>query len=121
MKIVYDAKNKNLSYAVDILFPKVLDADERIAVEGVARYWGNIPYVTYEGIYGTKWFEYSDLKQSKIRISVDFTKSASDDIGYREVLEKLADWVENGTPVRKDKTQKELGVGIQPIAVKTSF
>ena len=121
MEITYDAEDNDLGYAVDIMFPKILDADERIAVEGVARYWGNIPYVTYEGIYGTEWFEYPDLKQSKIRIQVDFTKSASDDIGFREVLEKLADWVENGTPARKDKTQKELGVGIKPIAVRTSF
>ncbi len=121
MRIIYDAKNKNLGYAVDILFPKVLNNKERDAVEGVARYWGNIPYVTVEGIYGTEWFYYKDAKECKIRIQVDFTKSASDDIGGREVLEKLAEWVTNGTPKRRDNTSKEEGVGIQPISVRTSF
>ena len=121
MKINYGAKNRNLSYAVDILFHRILTVNERIAVEGVARYWGNIPYVTVEGIYGTEWITSHDVNQCRIRIQVDFTKSASDDIGGREVLEKLADWVTNGTPLRRDNTRKEAGVGIQPISVRTSF
>lgn len=112
-KVWYDAID--LSYEVQIIFPKLLDSVQKERVENIITYWSHIPYVTTEGHYGIEW----DMprENSVALISIDFTKSASDDYGAREILEKLADWVENGTPVKADRTQKYEGV-MRPMIVR---
>lgn len=112
-KVWYDAVG--LSYQTEIIFPRVLGYKEKLEVENIINYWSHIPYVSIEGNYGMEWKKVR--KNSIAVIEIDFTKSASDDYGAREILEKLADWVENGTPVKKDNTQKYKGV-IKPLIVR---
>jgi len=111
-EILYDVDF--LSYQTEIWFPRALDHKEREAVEGIINYWSAIPYVSVEGNYGIIWGGAQNL--SRCVIDIDFTKSASDDYIAREILEKLADWIENGTPVKRDHTQKHKGV-IKPTRI----
>jgi hypothetical protein len=111
--INYDAGD--LSYQTQIIFPRRLELSEKENVENIINYWSNIPYVSVEGNYGLEWGKSGNY--SFVIISIDFTKSASDDYMLREILEKLADWVWRGTPVRKDNKRKYDGV-VKPIIVR---
>jgi len=112
-KVWYDAVG--LSYQTEIIFPEILSQSEMEQVDNIITYWSHIPYVSVEGNYGIGWKIVRD--NSIAIIEIDFTKSASDDYGAREILEKLADWVENGTPVKADRTQKYEGV-MRPLIVR---
>lgn len=107
---------KHLSYQVEVIFPRVLSRNEEISIENIINYWSAIPYVSVEGNYGMSWGKKYNM--SFILIEIDFTKSASDDYISREVLEKLAEWIRNGTPERRDRTRKHESLGIKPVAVR---
>ena len=109
-EILYDSDL--LAYATEVVFPGSLTNAETKDVENIINYWSSIPYVSVEGNYGIQW----DKNLKKCMISIDFTKSASDDYVARGILEKLADWLENGTPVKKDGTRKYVGV-IRPLKI----
>lgn len=111
--IEYD--NTDLSYQTEIVFPRILALEEKEQVENIINYWSHIPYVSVEGNYGMEWKTING--RNAIKIEIDFTKSASDDYGAREILEKLAEWVWKGTPVRTDHTQKHESV-IKPLMVR---
>jgi hypothetical protein len=111
--IQYD--NTELSYQTQIVFPRILNLDEKEQVENIINYWSHIPYVSVEGNYGMEWK--TENSRNAITIEIDFTKSASDDYGAREILEKLAEWVWKGTPVRTDNSQKYESV-IKPLMVR---
>lgn len=112
-EINYEAED--LSYQTQIIFPRILTLSEKETVENIINYWSNIPYVSVEGNYGIEWGKSGDY--SFVIISIDFTKSASDDYMLREILEKLAEWVWRGTPVRKDNKRKYDGV-VKPLVVR---
>jgi hypothetical protein len=110
-----DYEAEDLSYQTQIIFPRILTLSEKEDVENIINYWSNIPYVSVEGNYGIEWGKSGDY--SFVIISIDFTKSASDDYMLREILEKLAEWVWRGTPVRKDNKRKYDGV-VKPLVVR---
>ena len=110
--IEYD--DPQLSYRTEIWFPRHLTISEMEMVESIINYWSAIPYVSYEGNYGIEWHRTNGMNNALI--SIDFTKSSSDDYMAREILEKLALWIENGTPVKKNGTQKHKGV-IKPVKI----
>lgn len=125
MKIIYDATD--LSYQVEVRFPRLLKGNERLMAENIAKYWGNIPYVTTEGVYNVEWKNKrrGELSNSVMILDIDFTKSASDDIGGRDVLELLAEYLENGTAVRVKApytgTKKWEGLELEPTSIRTDF
>lgn len=114
--ISIDYANSVLGYEVEVVFPRFLRPDEQEQVEGIINYWSAIPYVSSEGNYGIEWAR--SVGKYKAIISIDFTKTASDDIGAREVLEKLGDWIWHGTPIRKKNGRKWEGV-IKPDKVSS--
>ena len=120
MIIEYDAKK--LTYKVEVVFPYTLTDSKKELAEEIIKYWGRIPYVSVEGIYSIQWVNrwQGYNKKSIVYISVDFTKSASDDYLMREPLEKLGEWLFKGTPRRKDGTQKHKGLYVEIISVRTS-
>ena len=66
--------------------------------ESIVMYWAAIPYV---GEFLTmKW-----VGNFTLLVNVDTTKSTSDDIGARNILELLYNYLENGTPLRKNGTR----------------
>jgi len=105
----------DLSYQTQIIFPRLLTINEAETVESIIEYWSHIPYVSVEGHYGVEWLRLP--KNSAVVINIDFTKSASDDYLGREILEKLAEWMTEGTPIRKDNTRKYDGV-VKPLVVR---
>ena len=107
-EIVYDVDY--LSYATEIWFLRKLSHSEMEQVEGIINYWSSIPYVSTEGNYGIEWATRNGM--SRCLINIDFTKSSSDDYGARNILELLAEWVENGTPERKTKHYTRLIEGV---------
>lgn len=111
--IIYD--DPDLNYQTQIIFPRTLSLTEKEDIENIINYWSNIPYVSVEGYYGIEWMKVRD--NSAVLILIDFTKSASDDYMMREILEKLAEWVWQGTPKRKDGSQKYEGV-VKPLVVR---
>jgi hypothetical protein len=123
----FDYEATDLSYKVEVTFPRVLEYKEQLTAQNIASYWGNIPYVTTEGIYDVEWKNKwrGEFPKSVMTISIDFTKSASDDIGGRDVLELLAGYLENGTAVRVKApysgTRKWEGLDLEPTLIRTDF
>jgi len=111
--IDYDASD--LSYTTQVIFPRDLRLPEKQEVENIINYWSHIPYVSVEGNYGIEWGKSGSY--DFVIIHVDFTKSASDDYMLREILEKLAEWIWQGTPKRKQGDRKYEGV-VKPIIVR---
>lgn len=123
----FDYEATDLSYQVEVTFPRLLEYGEQLTAQNIAGYWGSIPYVTQEGIYSVEWKNRwrGESSKSVMVIDVDFTKSASDDIGGRDVLELLAGYLENGTAVRVKApytgTKKWEGLGLEPTLIRTDF
>ena len=115
--ITIDYSNPNLGYEVAVVFPRMLQTDECDQVNNIIDYWSALPFVSVEGNYGVTWIQ--TKKKSIAMINIDFTKSASDDYGAREILEQLGEFIWKGTPMRKrTKDRKWEGV-IRPISVKS--
>jgi hypothetical protein len=112
-EIDYDADH--LAYKTQVCFPRLLSKDEKEVVENIIDYWSAIPFVSAEGNYGIEWTR--KARQSFATIDIDFTKSTSDDYGAREILEKLAEWIWHGTPVKRDNTRTIEGVE-KPVSVR---
>lgn len=110
-----DYEATDLSYQTQIIFPRVLSLDEKEQVENIINYWSKIPYVSVEGNYGIEWARIKN--NSIVTVDIDFTKSASDDYMAREILEQLAEWIWQGTQIRRDNTRAVDGV-IKPLAVR---
>lgn len=94
-------------YRVRVVFSEKVSKD---AVEAVIEYWASIPYVGE--FLGVDW-ERGDSGNPIAVIHVDTTKSTSDDIGGRRILELLNQFLKEGTPQRKTKgmTRAVNGVG----------
>ena len=123
----FDYEATDLSYQVEVTFPRLLEYGEQLTAQNIAGYWGSIPYVTQEGIYSVEWKNKwrGESSKSVMIIDVDFTKSASDDIGGRDVLELLAGYLENGTAIRVKSpwtgTKKWEGLELEPTLIRTDF
>ena len=123
----FDYEATDLSYQVEVTFPRTLDYGEQLTAQNIAGYWGSIPYVTQEGVDSVEWKNRwrGEFPKSVMLIHIDFTKSASDDIGGRDVLELLADYLENGTAVRVrapySGTKKWEGLELEPTLIRTDF
>lgn len=113
---IIDYHASNLEYLVQVVFPHNISNAVKKKVEAIINYWGHIAYVSTEGVMGITW----PLNYMAI-IDIDFTKSASDDYLYREPLELLAEFIENGTPMRSQRnmTRKHEGV-VRPTYVRTT-
>jgi hypothetical protein len=104
---VFDVNNDGLSYEAIVVFNRRLKKAEQEIAKAIGYYWGRMPYVSLEGA--------GDIEfrgdNSIMVIPVDLTKTASDDPGFHDIENKLGDWIEQGTPKRKDGTQKWAGLG----------
>jgi len=117
--ILIDYSCSMLGYEVEVVLPRLLSTNEETEVNGIIEYWSHLPYVSVEGNYGIEWKKYKNKDRQKVIISIDFTKSASDDYGARQILELLGEYIMNGTPYRKrTKDQKWRGV-CRPVSVKS--
>lgn len=75
---------------VEIVFDGPISKDR---VENIIKYWGSLPFV---GEY-----ERTDWVNGKARIYVNVNKSASHNPQGRRILELLAEYLTEGTPLRK--------------------
>jgi len=115
-----DYEAGDLSYETEIIFPRILKLEEKEQVENLVSYWSALPYVSVEGNYGMEWKRLKTNKDTFINtliVSIDFTKSASDDYMSRGILEQLAEFMWHGTPVKRNNTRTIEGV-IKPLAVR---
>ncbi|MFA6570177.1 MAG: hypothetical protein WCT77_02970 [Bacteroidota bacterium] len=109
-----DYDNQNLNYQVRVDFPRLLSLNERKQVEDVINYWSKLPFVSVEGNDGIQWI--TNIGNYAI-IDIDLTKSASDDYMAHEILEKLAEWIWQGTPLRKKTHDRKYDGVIKPLKV----
>ena len=114
--IIIDYDDPTLGYEVAVKFSRFLIFNEREQIEDIIHYWSSIPYVSTEGHYGIRWI-LTENNTHELICNIDFTKSASDDIGAYNVLEKLGEWIWHGTPIRKKNGRKFEGVAI-PYSIK---
>jgi hypothetical protein len=109
---IIDYDDQRLSYQVRVDFPRGLKRNEQELVEGIINYWSALPFVSVEGNYGIDW----PFVNVAI-IDIDFTKSASDDYMSHEILEKLAEWIWQGTPIRKTTKDRKWEGVIKPTKI----
>ncbi len=77
------------------------------AVEDIAEYWGSLPYVgEFSGV---------DFMDGKAYINVDVSKTRSHNVSQRCILELLFNFLEEGTPMRKDGTRAVDGFGSETV------
>ena len=109
-------ENPELNYEVEVVFSRHLNLYEQEQVENIINYWSALPFVSVEGNNGIKWLNNNN---HRVIINIDFTKSASDDISNRKVLEQLGEWIWQGTPIRKRTGDKKWEGVIRPVKISS--
>jgi hypothetical protein len=89
-----------------VRFPRALTAEEQEVACGIVCYWAKLPYVS-NGTTANHW-----VTPSQFWIDANIYRTRSTDWRERGIFENLNRFLREGTPVRKDGTQRWFGLDV---------